>query len=106
MARTEDKRETVVEPQRLTPEQIEDDKREDEQREDDQRQEESRNGDDRQEQQFDHAPKLTVIGIMDTQIAIRLAWRTGMVAISQSRFRFLRDDLGMEVTDDPEHYLF
>jgi hypothetical protein len=29
-----------------------------------------------------------------------------MVTVSQSRFRFMRDDLGMNVTDEPENYLF
>lgn len=52
------------------------------------------------------APKVTVLGYMDSQIAVRLGWKPGMLAISQSRFRFLRDDLGMDVTDDPAHYLF
>lgn len=51
-------------------------------------------------------PTVTVLGYMDSQIAIRLSWKSGMVAISQSRFRFLRDDLGLEVLDNQENYLF
>lgn len=54
----------------------------------------------------DPAPKITVLGFMDGQIAIRLGWRHGMSVVSQSRFRFLRDDLGMEVIDNQDDYLF
>jgi hypothetical protein len=57
-------------------------------------------------QPVDPAPRLTVIGRTENQIALRLGWRPGMVTVSQSRFRFMRDDLGMNVTDEPENYLF
>src|SRR5882757_7976842 len=52
------------------------------------------------------APRLLVIGYMDSQVALRVGWRAGMLAISQSRFKFLRDELGMEVHDNPDDYLF
>lgn len=51
-------------------------------------------------------PTITVLGRMDGQIALRLGWRKGMVAISVSRFRFLRQDLGIDIQDDPSKYLF
>lgn len=54
----------------------------------------------------DPAPKITVLGFMDGQIAIRLGWRHGMSVVSQSRFRFLRDDLAMSVEDNQDDYLF
>lgn len=56
--------------------------------------------------QPDPKPKITVLGFMDGQIAIRLGWRHGMSVVSQSRFRFLRDDLDMEVIDNADDYLF
>lgn len=56
--------------------------------------------------QPDPAPKITVLGFMDGQIAIRLGWRHGMSVVSQSRFRFLRDDLAMNVEDNQDDYLF
>jgi hypothetical protein len=54
----------------------------------------------------DPLPRIKVLGRMEGQIAVQLGWRKGMVAISNSRFRFLRDDLGMNIRDNPDEYLF
>ena len=54
----------------------------------------------------DPLPRITVLGHMDHQVALRLGWRQGMVAISQSRFKFLANELGMDILDQPENYLF
>jgi hypothetical protein len=63
-------------------------------------------GDRAKGEEQDPTPRVTVIGRMDGQIAVRLGWRKGMVAISLSRFRFLREDLGLDIYDSPEDYLF
>ena len=54
----------------------------------------------------DPTPRVTVLGRMDSQVALRLGWRQGMVAISVSRFKFLQNELGLDIRDDPEQYLF
>jgi hypothetical protein len=56
--------------------------------------------------QIETAPTVRVIGYMDSQVAVRLGWRQGMVAVSQSRFKFMRDELQMDVQDEPKDYLF
>lgn len=55
---------------------------------------------------LDPAPSVTVLGIMDGNIAVRLGWKHGMHIVSNSRFKFMREDLEMNVVDDPEEYLF
>lgn len=51
-------------------------------------------------------PKLTVLGELNGGVAIQLGWQHGLFTISQSRLRFLRDELGTEVTDNKRDYLF
>lgn len=55
---------------------------------------------------LDSVPKVTVLGHMNGNIALRLGWRHGMHVVSNSRFKFMREDLEMDITDDPEDYLF
>lgn len=55
---------------------------------------------------IDPAPKVTVLGYMDGNLALRLGWKHGMQIVSNSRFKFMRDDLGMDVTDNTDDYLF
>jgi hypothetical protein len=59
-----------------------------------------------EQEQEKAAPSITVIGYMEKQVAIHRDWKPGMVVISPSRLRFLRDDLGIDVSDDPQNYLF
>jgi hypothetical protein len=56
--------------------------------------------------QLDDAPKVTVLGLMDGNIAIRIGWRRGMRVVSNQRFKFMREELEMDITDDPDEYLF
>lgn len=66
------------------------------------------NGDDqpRRRNKLDPVPQVTVLGHMDGNIAIRLGWQHGMRVVSNSRFKFMREELEMDITDDPEEYLF
>lgn len=66
---------------------------------------EDRQTGDRKNLPLDKAPTIMVIGFMDGQIAVRLGWRHGMSVVSRSRFRFMKEDLGMAVIDNPENYL-
>lgn len=69
----------------------------------------AQNKDDDQPQRrgnLDPAPKATVLGPMDGSVAVQLGWLHGIRVISSQRFRFIKDDLGFEVRDDPEDYLF
>lgn len=56
--------------------------------------------------QLDPVPAVTVLGHMDGNIAVRLGWKHGMHVFSNSRFKFMREELEMNITDDPEEYLF
>jgi hypothetical protein len=56
--------------------------------------------------QLDPVPSVHVLGTMDGNIAVRLGWKHGMHVISNSRFKFMREELEMEITDNPDDYLF
>jgi len=56
--------------------------------------------------ELDDAPVVKVLGYMDGSIAVRLGWKHGMHVISNSRFKFMREDLDMNILDDPDDYLF
>jgi hypothetical protein len=60
----------------------------------------------RKRNQLDPVPNVTVLGYMDGNIALRLGWRTGMRVVSNSRFKFMREELEMNIIDDPDEYLF
>ena len=68
--------------------------------------EEGQDGGPRRPRGLDEPPEITVLGIMDGNLAIRLHWKHGMHVISNSRFKFMRDDLEVKINDDPENYLF
>jgi len=55
---------------------------------------------------LESAPKVTVLGYMNGNIALRLHWKHGMHVVSNSRFKFMREELEMAITDDPDEYLF
>jgi len=56
--------------------------------------------------ELDDAPVVKVLGYMDGSIAVRLGWKHGMHVVSNSRFKFMREDLDMNILDDPDDYLF
>lgn len=56
--------------------------------------------------ELDPKPKIIVLGHMDGQVAARLGWRHGLSVISNSRFRFLKEELDFDVTDNRDDYLF
>lgn len=56
--------------------------------------------------ELDDAPTVKVLGYMDGSIAVRLGWKHGMHVISNSRFKFMREDLDMNIVDEPDDYLF
>lgn len=56
--------------------------------------------------ELDDAPTVKVLGYMDGSIAVRLGWKHGMHVISNSRFKFMREDLDMNIIDEPDDYLF
>lgn len=62
--------------------------------------------DDNRRGNLDPAPKAVVLGPMDGSIAVQLGWLHGIRVISSQRFRFMKDDLGFDVTDNPDDYLF
>jgi hypothetical protein len=68
--------------------------------------EEEGEGGQRRPRGLDPPPEITVLGIMDGNLAIRLHWKHGMHVISNSRFKFMREDLEVKINDDPENYLF
>ena len=53
-------------------------------------------------------PCLTVLGHTagGDQAAVRLGWRRGLITMSNSRLKFLREELEMKVVDNPDEYLF
>jgi hypothetical protein len=55
---------------------------------------------------LDEAPVVTVLGIMDGNMAVRLGWKHGMHVISNQRFKFMKEDLELNVIDNPDEYLF
>jgi hypothetical protein len=57
------------------------------------------------DRQLGPIPWVQVLGYMDAQLAIRLSWSLGVKVISTSRLRFLRDELEIEVRDDPSTYV-
>lgn len=59
----------------------------------------------RQRDELDAAPSITVLGTVDKGVAVRLNWRRGIVTISMGRLKFLRDELGFVVRDDPGQYI-
>ena len=63
-------------------------------------------GQTRRRTKLDETPVVTVLGIMDGNIALRLHWKHGMHVISNQRFKFMRDELELKINDDPEEYLF
>ena len=69
---------------------------------------ENGNGDEgeRRRGQLDDVPTVTVLGYMDGNIALRLGWKHGMHVVSNSRFKFMREDLEMKILDNPDEYLF
>lgn len=60
----------------------------------------------RRRPQLDDAPTVIVLGLMDGNIAIKLGWRPGMRVVSNSRFKFMREELEMNIVDNPDEYLF
>jgi hypothetical protein len=59
-----------------------------------------------QERELTDPPVVTVLGHMDGSVALRLGWKHGLHIVSNSRFRFMKEDLSMDVTDNKEDYLF
>jgi hypothetical protein len=57
------------------------------------------------ERELDQVPKVIVIGKMDGNYAIRLSWNRGVQIISLSRLRFLKEELHLDVDDDPANYV-
>lgn len=66
----------------------------------------SAGGTSRTETELDAPPNIYVLGHMEGNIAVRLGWRHGMHVVSNSRFKFLKQDLGANVVDDESKYLF
>lgn len=52
-------------------------------------------------------PQVTLLGPPDgARVPVRLSWRQGVVMVSPSRVRFLRDNLKVSVIDREENYVF
>jgi hypothetical protein len=59
----------------------------------------------RAEDDFDPKPTIQVLGRMDAKYAIRLGWENGIHTISPQRLTFLKNEMGMNVEDDPDNYV-
>lgn len=57
------------------------------------------------QRELDPVPAITVLGTMDKGVAIRMGWRKGTLTISVGRLKFLQEDLGLTVNDDPSQYI-
>jgi hypothetical protein len=55
---------------------------------------------------LDDVPVVTVLGIMDGNMALRFGWKHGMHVISNQRFKFMKEDLELNIIDNPDEYLF
>lgn len=53
---------------------------------------------------YQEQPRVTVLGKMDGQLAIRVAWTSGVFALSAGRLKFL-SDIGIDVDNTPENYV-
>lgn len=53
-------------------------------------------------------PCVFVLGHTTTgdNVAVSLAWKRGMTTVSNSRLKFMREELSMNIIDDPAKYLF
>ncbi len=54
---------------------------------------------------LDSRPWVEVLGVLDGHYVVRLGWKYGAHVIAGIRLRFLRDELNMEVRDNPDSYV-
>lgn len=50
-------------------------------------------------------PWVEVLGRLDDSLAIRLGWAHGVRIVSGTRLRFLREELSVDVRDNPAGYI-
>lgn len=60
-----------------------------------------------EERELDPIPTVWVLGQMGgSHVALRFGWAHGMHPVSNSRFKFMREELKLNIIDDAEKYLF